>query len=68
MLELSHLLAALWIGLQVTLKVTAGAILLGMVLSTVFGVALIQRAVWFRMLARVYVEVFRGTSAIVQLF
>jgi polar amino acid transport system permease protein len=55
-------------GAVVTLKVTAGAALLGLVSAFVIGLAGLSPRRLVRGVARVYVEVFRGTSALVQLY
>jgi polar amino acid transport system permease protein len=55
-------------GAVVTLKVTAGAALLGLVTAFVVGLAGLSPRRLVRGIARVYVEFFRGTSALVQLF
>jgi polar amino acid transport system permease protein len=55
-------------GALVTLKVTAGAALLGLVCAFASGLAGMSGNRLVRGVARVYVEIFRGTSALVQLF
>jgi polar amino acid transport system permease protein len=55
-------------GAVVTLKITAGAALLGLVTAFVAGLAGLSPRRLVRGTARVYVEVLRGTSALVQLF
>jgi polar amino acid transport system permease protein len=55
-------------GAVVTLKVTAGAALLGLVCAFASGMAGMSGNRLVRGVARVYVEIFRGTSALVQLF
>jgi polar amino acid transport system permease protein len=55
-------------GLGVTLQVMAGAAALAAPLAVVAGVGRLSTRRPLRWLASVYVEVFRGTSALVQLF
>ena len=55
-------------GLGVTVEVFALSALVGAVSALIAGFALLSRRRWLRFIARGYVEVFRGTSAIVQLF
>jgi polar amino acid transport system permease protein len=55
-------------GLVVTLQVTAGAAVLALVMSFLGGLGRLSRARPVRWVAAAYVEVFRGTSALVQLF
>lgn len=55
-------------GLVVTLKIMLGAAVLGIVLALLAGVARMSSLSWVRWVAAIYVEVFRGTSALVQLF
>ncbi|WP_428267701.1 ectoine/hydroxyectoine ABC transporter permease subunit EhuC [Haliangium sp.] len=62
------LLPALLDGLVVTIEVTVLAALLGLLMSFLAGLAQRSRRRPVRALARVYVEIFRGTSALVQLF
>jgi polar amino acid transport system permease protein len=67
-LMLSPLLPPLFAGLWVTLKIAAGAACLGAASAFVFGLARLSRNAIVRGVAATYVEVFRGTSALVQLF
>lgn len=55
-------------GLAVTLEITAAAGALAVVIALAAGLARASRSRWLRWPAAVYVEVFRGTSALVQLF
>lgn len=55
-------------GLGVTLLLTAGGAALAVVLALVAGLARASRDPIVRSIATVYVEVFRGTSVLVQLF
>ncbi|MGV0742487.1 ectoine/hydroxyectoine ABC transporter permease subunit EhuC [Mycolicibacterium sp. XJ870] len=54
-------------GLLLTVEATAGGILIAAVLSFVAGLAMLSRSRIVRALARIYVEVWRGTSEVVQL-
>ncbi|MCV7283041.1 ectoine/hydroxyectoine ABC transporter permease subunit EhuC [Mycolicibacterium flavescens] len=54
-------------GLLLTVQATVGGILLATVLSFVAGLAMLSRWRLVRALARVYVEIWRGTSEVVQL-
>lgn len=62
------LLPALLAGLLVTLQVTAGGAGVALVLSFAGGLGRLSRLRAVRAIAGVYVEIFRGTSALVQLF
>ena len=55
-------------GIPATVIATVGGIVLTIVLSGVAGLALLSRSRAVRAVSRVYVEVFRGTSEVVQLF
>jgi polar amino acid transport system permease protein len=55
-------------GLWMTIVVTAATTVVGLALSFVAGLARISGARIVRVLATVYVEVFRGTSALIQVF
>ncbi|HSO07996.1 MAG TPA: ectoine/hydroxyectoine ABC transporter permease subunit EhuC [Pelomicrobium sp.] len=60
--------SSLLAGLGVTLQVTFGAALLAVVIALAAGLARLSRWRMLRLPAIVYIEVFRGTSALVQLF
>lgn len=62
------LLPQLLSGLWVTLLITVCGSLLAIVCALLSGVACLYRDPIVRAFARVYIEVFRGTSALVQLF
>jgi polar amino acid transport system permease protein len=66
--QIAHLLPQLLKGALVTLEVTAMATVLAVVLSFVVGLARLATLKPARFVATVYVEVLRGTSAMVQLF
>jgi len=55
-------------GLRTTLLATVLGALLSLVIAFVFGLAQLSRIFVVRILARVFVEFFRGTSLVVQLF
>ncbi len=56
------------VGLKVTLEVTFFAVILALLLGFVFGLARMSKFKVIRFIAGVYIEVFRGTSLLVQLF
>jgi len=62
------LLPPLTDGLGVTLMLTAPAALLATAAALLAGLGRLSRRAWVRAPVRAYVEVFRGTSALVQLF
>lgn len=62
------LMPALLRGLWVTIGITVGAAVLAVPLALAAGLARMSRQPWVSWPAAVYVEVFRGTSALVQLF
>ncbi|RAP64827.1 ectoine/hydroxyectoine ABC transporter permease subunit EhuC [Achromobacter sp. HZ01] len=55
-------------GLGVTLQVMAGAVVLAVPLALAAGICRLSSLAPVRWIASIYVEVFRGTSALVQLF
>lgn len=63
-----ELLPALWKGTLVTLEVTALAAITAFALSVAAGLARLSRIAAVRWLTAIYVETFRGTSLLVQLF
>ena len=66
--NLPQILRTLVEGLPETVIATVGGIALTAVLSLAAGLALLSSRRWVRVPARVYVEGFRGTSEVVQLF
>jgi len=62
------LLPLLLDGLATTLVLTLAAAALAAVAALAAGLGRVSRRAWIRAPVRVYVEVFRGTSALVQLF
>ncbi|EID55413.1 ectoine/hydroxyectoine ABC transporter permease subunit EhuC [Saccharomonospora xinjiangensis] len=63
-----HFISVIADGLLVTIQATVGGIILATVLSFVAGLAMLSRYTAVRAITRVYVEVWRGTSEVVQLF
>ncbi|WJH36537.1 ectoine/hydroxyectoine ABC transporter permease subunit EhuC [Paenibacillus aurantius] len=61
-------LPAFWDGLEVTLKVTAWGAVLALVVSFVSGLCRLSKLWIVRTVTGVYVEIFRGTSLLIQLF
>ncbi|MFY2058266.1 ectoine/hydroxyectoine ABC transporter permease subunit EhuC [Achromobacter xylosoxidans] len=66
--HIAELMPPLLEGLAVTLEIMAGAVVLAVPLALVAGVGRLSTVRPVRWLASIYVEVFRGTSALVQLF
>jgi polar amino acid transport system permease protein len=64
----TELVPPLLAGLSVTLQLTLGGSLLGIVAALIAGLSRLSRIIPVRWLAASYIEVFRGTSALVQLF
>ena len=62
------LLPPLLEGLRVTLRLTSGAAVVAVLAAFVAGIGRCAESRWLRWPARTYIEVFRGTSALVQLF
>ncbi len=61
-------LPALIDGLRVTLQLAIGGAMLALLLALAGGLGRRSRRRWLRWPANIYVETFRGTSALVQLF
>ncbi|HEX5403292.1 MAG TPA: ectoine/hydroxyectoine ABC transporter permease subunit EhuC [Pseudonocardiaceae bacterium] len=66
--NLGHFLSVLSAGLPPTVELTVGGIVVATVMSFVAGLANTSRFVVVRFMVRVYVEGWRGTSELVQLF
>ncbi|CAB3839591.1 ectoine/hydroxyectoine ABC transporter permease subunit EhuC [Achromobacter xylosoxidans] len=66
--HIAELVPPLLEGLVVTLEIMAGAVVLAVPLALAAGVGRLSTVRPVRWLASIYVEVFRGTSALVQLF
>lgn len=67
-MALLQLIPPLLDGLLVTAEVTVLAAVLGLALAFIAGLGRLSRRRILRAVSRVYVEIFRGTSALVQLF
>ncbi|WP_277681606.1 ectoine/hydroxyectoine ABC transporter permease subunit EhuC [Saccharomonospora azurea] len=66
--DVPHFVSVIVDGLLVTVQATVGGIILATVLSFVAGLAILSHRVAVRTVARVYIEIWRGTSEVVQLF
>lgn len=64
----TELIPPLLSGLKVTLLLTLGGALFGIIAAVIAGLARLSPVAPVRWLAAIYIEVFRGTSALVQLF
>ncbi len=62
------LLPGLLSGVIVTVQLTVGASVVAFLVSFIAGLGRLSRSRFRRSLARIYVDIFRGTSALVQLF
>jgi polar amino acid transport system permease protein len=63
-----HFLSVLSTGLAPTVELTIGGIVIATVMSFLAGLLNLARPTWVRVLVRIYVEGWRGTSELVQLF
>jgi polar amino acid transport system permease protein len=63
-----HFLSVLSNGLAPTVELTVGGIVIATVMSFLAGMLNLASPVWVRVLVRIYVEGWRGTSELVQLF
>lgn len=66
--NLSLFVSTIASGLVITVEATVGGIVLATVLSFVAGLAMLSRSRVVRGITRTYVEIWRGTSEVVQLF
>lgn len=66
--HIAELVPPLLEGLAVTLQIMAGAVVLAVPLALASGIGRLSHLRPVRWLSSIYVEVFRGTSALVQLF
>lgn len=66
--NLGHIQSVLAQGLPPTIELTVGGIVLATVISFVIGLANLNRHIAVRAIVRIYVEGWRGTSELVQLF
>ncbi len=55
-------------GASVTLQLTAGAIIIGLILGVITGVASVSPARTPRVISGIYVQIFRGTPMLLQIF
>ncbi len=62
------LLPPLWKGFKITLLLTVYGIVAALGCAFLAGLGRISKYVWLRAVATAYVEIFRGTSLLVQLF
>jgi polar amino acid transport system permease protein len=58
----------IWIGLKITFQVTAVCLLIGMAIGIPAAFSRVYGPKWLRWLVTAFVEVFRGTPVLVQLF
>lgn len=63
-----HFAAVLGAGLTPAIELTVGGIILATIISFVVGLSSLNRSVWVRAVMRIYVEGWRGTSELIQLF
>ncbi|MET7998400.1 ectoine/hydroxyectoine ABC transporter permease subunit EhuC [Amycolatopsis sp. NPDC005232] len=68
MSNVPHIISSILAGLGITIEAAVGGILVTIVVALIAGLALLSPRWPVRAVARVYVEVFRGTSEVVQLF
>ena len=72
MSELTEFWAMIWpnlgLGLVVTLKLSAGALLIGFAIGLPVSLARVYGPKWLQKVTRAFVDVFRGTPLLVQLF
>ncbi len=61
-------LPRLLLGAKVTLQLTAASVTLGMILGSLLGIARLSRVAGISWAARIYIDFFRGTPLLVQLF
>ncbi|MFQ5431244.1 MAG: ectoine/hydroxyectoine ABC transporter permease subunit EhuC [Nitrospinota bacterium] len=67
-MEIFELAVKLLAGLKVTVTITFCSALLALVAAFTAGLARLSKRAWLRVPALVYIDLFRGTSALVQLF
>jgi len=61
-------LPEIWAGLKITFQVSAICLMIGMVIGLPIALARVYGPKWLRWLVTTYVEVFRGTPVLVQIF
>jgi len=67
-MEILELGGKLLPGLKVTLAITFSSAVLALAAAFIAGLARLSKRVWLNVPALVYIDLFRGTSALVQLF
>jgi len=55
-------------GAGMTIKITALAVMIGIALGTILGLARVSKSKWLKNIAKSYIEFFRGTPLLIQLF
>ena len=55
-------------GAGMTIKITALAVLMGIALGTILGLLRVSKNKWLKNIAKSYIEFFRGTPLLIQLF
>jgi len=55
-------------GAGMTIKITALAVMIGIALGTILGLARVSKSKWLQNIAKSYIEFFRGTPLLIQLF
>ncbi len=55
-------------GAVVTLKLTIGAVIAGLILGVILGMGRVSRIFFFRAFTEIYVQLFRGTPMLLQIF
>jgi polar amino acid transport system permease protein len=61
-------LPKIWMGLQITFKISSVCLVIGMAIGFPAAIARVYGPKWMRWLVTAYVEIFRGTPVLVQLF
>jgi polar amino acid transport system permease protein len=55
-------------GAGMKIKITALAVMIGIALGTILGLARVSKSKWLKNIAKSYIEFFRGTPLLIQLF
>ena len=66
--DIKAILPFLLKGAVVTIKVTSLAVLMGIALGTILGLARVSKSKWLKRISKAYIEFFRGTPLLIQLF
>jgi len=61
-------LPKIWVGLQITFNVSLVCLLIGMIIGFPVALVRVYGPKWLRWLVTAYIEIFRGTPVLVQLF